>query len=522
MSYSTSLTYAKGRNGHNQDLHYFVDLNHTHQSSFEIPHSICLLDHYDHLILFFECQMGTGGAFVVPLFDIIVILMTLATISDHHKEQILRNNDPYNATRSSLGKRALKLLRFYIKTLKDFDHTEKRLYDLELLRCQFFIVIDQLFVNTSLKNPYASYISCLEQKSGVLGTEFITSTIGKRANFLNTILWTFSNSLQDDRALYTSIHEVWMPIQDIMLDLIELRHDYYIRNEIDKGDGRLEIFKALARSPLARFLTSMDSSRQFSRRFCGYIFIMCDYKSNLKATEELQIYPVHRGEESFSPTFVSRVRYTRDYKLQKSFLMQRRFLKICFRLYLDIPAGFELSSPSFNLEDLVEEISKNLAEFNDIKQFEAFFFANYRQSLHMMPYIAQTTLIRIFSGFIDRSQKKSISLPKVNLVDILNNADSFLTQCISLFQEGFFMLWDIESKNSFILDNMKADTCLIVLLNRMQYLNGKSTLIDSKYYDEFVSSINKNDSERRDIINRHFLGEEVSDFHSVITQLLDI
>lgn len=521
MSYLTSLEFTNGENDSSVP-HYHVDLNHDHLPSYEIPNSMCLLDHYDHLLMFFECQIEKCGHFPVPLFDVIVIIMTLATVSGHYKEHILRNNDPYNIPRQPLNKRALKILGFYVKSIKCFDTTKYNTYNLELLRCQFFIVIDQLFSKDIIGSPYRSYISCLEQKDSVLSNELIVPKLNRDGEFLNMILWTLSNSLQDDPALYTSSHDVWMPLLDIIIDLIELRHDYFMVNEIKERNDKIKWVESLSRSPLARLMRSIDSTKQFMDRFCEHIFIMCSGKSNSRISERVPIHPMYVGENLLSKTFVPRVRYTKDYKLKKSFEMQRKILRAYFKLLLDIPDGHKLESPIANFEDMVYRISKFLAGLDDVEQLKTFFFSGVTQSLHVIPSIAQGTLCQIFSNFLEQSSNKNMSIPELNLVERLDDADSFMLECISLFKKGFFLLWDEGRKRDVIFDCIKADICLLVLVKRLQYLHGRTALIDSKHYDAFVASINENDSNKKHLIKSHFLGKEAPAFDSAIVQFLHV
>lgn len=190
--------------GENDDerLPYYVDVSDDTLFTFEVLNSMCMLDNYDHLLFTLECQSVDEEKFAIPPFDVLLVLMTLTTVSDHYKEPILRQNDPYNTSRGKLSRRAFKILRFYVKMLQKYDLNGGQRPDIELLRCQFFLIIDSLSSNARwarphrrkrrktengviynfdvaeaedselgniIANPYP-YVSCLEQKKAYWGT----------------------------------------------------------------------------------------------------------------------------------------------------------------------------------------------------------------------------------------------------------------------------------------------------------------------------------------------------------------
>lgn len=92
-----SVLYVSPRNG----AHYFVELTEKHLLAFEMLNSMCLLENYDHVLLFLECQFGKSHNLAVIPFDIILVLFTLSTLSEYYKEPILRANDPYNTVQGN-------------------------------------------------------------------------------------------------------------------------------------------------------------------------------------------------------------------------------------------------------------------------------------------------------------------------------------------------------------------------------------------------------------------------------------
>lgn len=246
--------------------HYFVKLTKKRLSHFDVQNSMVLLNSYDNLLLFLESQLyestivnstdSEGDTLTksqglpIPPFDVIMVLFTLVSISSHYLEPQLNQNNPYNITKIDLNKRATKILNMFIHILKDFNTDLYSQYDLELLRCQFFLALDLLtcrsrvlshnrFIfhlnqdnNSSameefLKNPYKSYVSFLDKKGKVFNNPLIYLIFNKRDKFLNFFLWSLANSLSSDVVLYTDAREIWIPLMNILLDLYDLRQNIF-------------------------------------------------------------------------------------------------------------------------------------------------------------------------------------------------------------------------------------------------------------------------------------------------------
>lgn len=550
MSYARSVKYITGRNDAALP-HYFVELTGKTLFTFEVLNSMCLLDHFDHLLFFLESKMCTS-ALPIPPFDIILVLMTLVTVSDHYKAQLLRNNDPYNVSRVSLSKRALKVLRFYLQELKEFDLSKHNRYDLELLRCQFFLAIDYLSSRKAhgtherwkrrknetgvvysfhvvdieiadrkdrFSNPYRSYISCLEQKRSIFGNDLINFKLNHPGEFINMILWTLSNSLQEDCILYVASHDVWMPLLELIVDLFESRQDYFIENEISKDVSKSVFVQRLSESPLSNFLKSIDSI-QFVNRFCEYIFLKCDYPLDNQA-HDTYIHPVYRGENTFLETYIPRTKYSKCYKYKKSFFLRRKIIGTCFRLLSEVPGSHKLISPRMVADDIINGLSTTLAKFNDIEQFEAFFFTeDFSQVLYFMPLIAEDTLTQVYRNVYRFRQNDQI--PALCLVEKLSNVDAFLNECISLFNEGFFMPWKSSSNDEPINEIMKADICLLVLIRYLIYLMGIGAVSSSPSFKKLVLAISRNDVQRKDMASKYGLTSTMPKFRSAISRMLNI
>ncbi|SMN17944.1 similar to Saccharomyces cerevisiae YML023C NSE5 Essential subunit of the Mms21-Smc5-Smc6 complex [Maudiozyma saulgeensis] len=425
MSIATSTEYTSGWNETNNDgsdtPHYLVDLTERHLSNFEILNSLALLQNYENLFTFIECQVygnlvtGSVQALLVPPFDIWLIILTIATVSTASKDEILRENDTYNPSRIPLNKRAIKLLHVYSSILTNFNVKKYNQYDLELLRCQIFIVVDTLlpqtdgniFASTSgrtlrnrvysptfgkLKNPYLSYRDCLQQIDNVLGNKLINAKFSQPGEMINTFIFTLSNSLlgnSDDNTEFLNVTESWLPIFNFLLDMILLRQNYFIENETAKAGSTISptlFTQQLIESPISKFLRIINSA-QFTERFIEYIFIDCpDKKKQSSFVNEVNSNNVLR----LSSTYVTRTFYPPEYVLQRSMSLRRQFTFLAFHLLSIVPGGHTMISPKVDIQTLVQAISVELCSLIDISDYQAFLFSdNLERDIVFIPLLAE-------------------------------------------------------------------------------------------------------------------------------------
>lgn len=510
---------------------YYVDLNDDNLFTFEVLNSMCLLENYDHLLFTLECQAVSSGKFVVPPYDVLLVLMTLVTVSDHYKEPIIRSNDPYNTSRGKLSSRALKILQFYVQILQKNDQDGIKRSDIELLRCQFFLIVDSLSTNARwarlhrrkrrktangviynfevaeedtaesasvVINPYP-YISCLEQKKRILGNDLLNVKLKQPGSFINMILWTLSNSSQEDEALYVDCHEIWMPLLELIVDLFVLRHDFFIKNELTVARESKDdeyVVQILSESPLANFLHLIDSS-QSGISFCQCIFLSCDYKYDDLDTN-IEIHPVYYGENTFSKTFVPRMYFSEIYRMKRSMSLRRKIIGVYCKLLTEVPAGHRLVKPKPNADELIEGLSESLAKFRNIKEFEAFFLTgDLSSSSYFVPLLSEDTLSRLFSNFMmsfEDSRKKTVSL---TLVENLDNIEKFLRECTSFFDRGFFAFSEGPSSDEDLNNIRKADICILALFQHIKYLEGANVITENPYYARFIKAVSQSDSRRK-------------------------
>ncbi|CAB4251858.1 similar to Saccharomyces cerevisiae YML023C NSE5 Essential subunit of the Mms21-Smc5-Smc6 complex [Maudiozyma barnettii] len=430
MSIVTSTEYVNGWNKENNDIpHYLVDLTERHLSNFEVLNSLALLQNYENLFTFIECQVyenlitGSVQTLLVPPFDIWLIILTVATVSTASKDEVLRENDVYNASRIPLNKRAIKILHVYSDILTKFNVKKYNQYDLELLRCQIFIVVDTLLPQTNrnvfgrasgrtlrnqvysptfgeLKNPYLSYRDCLQLIDNVLGNKLINTKFSQPGEMINTFIFTLSNSLQgnfDNNGQFLNVIESWLPIFSFLLDMILLRQNYFIKNEIGKSGSAITptlFTQQLIESPISKFLRIINSV-QFTERFIECIFIDCpDKNKRSNFVNEVNTDNVLK----LSSTYVTRTFYPPEYVLQCSMRLRRQFTFLAFHLLSIVPSGHVMVSPKLNIQTLIRDISLELRSLIDISHFQAFLSPeNLERDIVFIPLLAEG----VFNGLIE-------------------------------------------------------------------------------------------------------------------------
>lgn len=429
MTITDSIKYVKGWNATiNNDEnvpHYFIELTEAHLENFEILNSLCTLNNYESLLTYIESQLdnavviGSDKSLLVPPIDVWVILLTLATVTTISKNELLSENDPYNVSRIPLNKRAVKLLSIYNEILKNFNTDEFNRYDLELLRCQLFLTIESIIPQRSefiratrktrfgnkfqnniifeeLKNPYRSYKDSLKQNDNVLGNKMLNRKLTQHGQLIDTILSTLSNSLcnpsQDNESLFLNAQESWMPLINFILDLILMRQNYFVENEIAINGSKVSATKytqQLMKSPVARFLSIIDSYN-FSKRFAEYIFINCYDHSDHSFGHD----PFNGSNNiQVSNIFVPRICYPLEYRIGNAMELRRKLINICFHLLSVVPEGHKLLLRGIETEYLVKNLTAELCNFTDLKYFQIFLFTeHFKRDIIFLPLLAEEIL----------------------------------------------------------------------------------------------------------------------------------
>lgn len=534
---------------------FFVGLSEDRLSTFEVLNSMCLLDNYDHLLFTLECQMINEKSFAVPPFDVLLVLMTLVTVSEHYKEPVMRANDPYNTSRGKLNRRALKILRFYVRILQTSDALGGNHPDTELLRCQFFLIVDSFSSNAKwahphrrkrrrtesgvvynfdaveteeaeskgvIPNPYRAYVSCLEQKKRILGNDLLSLRLRQPGSFINMILWTLSNSLQDDKVLYIDSHEVWIPLLELIVDLFVLRHDFFLKHELkssEKAKDKFHVVQLLSESPLANFLHLIESS-QSGLSFCQCIFLSCDYKSD-DLDISIELHSVYYGENTLSKTFVPRTSFSKAYKIKRSMSLRRKIIGTYCKLLTEVPTGHRLIKPKPNADELINDISDSLARFRNLEEFESFFRAdNLTTASYFVPLIAEDTLRHLIFHFkrdIERLEAERLTL---SLVENLDNVGEFLNEWIRLFRQGFFVPPERQLSAQELVEIKKADICMLALFEYISYLEGVAVVKANAKFHDFIEAINCNDRKRERALSENTPNLTLPRLRSLLLKLL--
>lgn len=494
--------------------HYLVKLTGKHISQFEIQNSLVHLDSFNDLLLFLECQLYiddpldyTDSGTVrkeerkrdlpVPPFDVVLVLLTLVSASEHYLEPQLRLNDPYNLTRSSLNKRAIKLLECYVNILKDFNTTLYSQYDLELLRCQFFIGLDSLTCRSRLsiygkgntfstnstdgsnnrgvliKNPYKSYVSVFDEKDRILNNLMIHILLNQPDRFRNMIMWTLYNSLSDNDILYTDVINIWIPFMNIILDVYDLRQKYFLRNEITKV-RKVVFVQRLMTSPLSQFFSFIENFGSANLSFANCIFTNCNYKDGEKSDSDYS-NPLYFKEDRMVRTFVPRIEYPMEYKLKKSMQLRKKLLASCFQLLYPLPKKHFMTLLRMSSSEIISNVVQCLCNFKDIHQFEAFFeIYDLRSELAFMPLICEKTIEQLTRP----TQETSF-----NLVDSIISLNAFIKEWERAIKVNFdFIVDNIDERFQFFRLK-KIEVCLSVLFRFFELLMKKTLISESKYMD---------------------------------------
>ena len=540
MSSSNSVKYVKGWST-NTDFdpeapHYFVNLSEKHLYNFEVLNALTLLGNYENLLTYIEIQVQQvlssdkkGEELLVPPFDIWVILLTIATVTNVSKDQVLNESDVYNQSRMSLNKRALKLLSIYSRILIDFDTEKYNQYDLELLRCQIFLLLDMILPGSEgnaisssmtrtlrvkiyspayaeLRNPYTSYKDCLQQLDSILGNKLIHKKLTQPGEMANLLLFTFSNSLpvqQDNKAQFLTVYESWILIFPFLFEMITLRQNYYIENETNKNDAPIEpalFVQRLIESPIARYFRVIDSA-QFIQRFIEYVFVDCpDHKNQTRFVNEVN------DPKGFkiSNTYMERIFYPSDYTLERSMSLRRHFAFLGFHLLSVVPNGCNLISPRMEINNFINEMAIELYNLRDITHFASFLYSdNLERDIIFIPLLIETVFKKLLSERLELFHIEGCAKPyQPEFVNTIGDFTMAVTEC----KTALNLLYIKEEKGSKAIKQeeyelkLKGFICVMVMFNFYRFVNANRT--DVLYCPESIELYNSIDD-----LRLHFHGQ---------------
>lgn len=496
--------------------HYFVKLTKRQISHFDVQNSMVLLDSYDNLLFFLESQLyetslvnnidserGTimkSQELPIPPFDVIMVLFTLVSVSNHYLEPQLNQNNPYNITRIDLNKRAAKILNMFIHILKDFDTDLYTQYDLELLRCQFFMALDLLTCrsrvlkhnrftfhlnhdNSSsaleefLKNPYKSYVSFLDKKGKIFNNPLIYLIFNRRDKFLNIFLWSLSNSLSNDMVLYTDAREIWIPLMNILLDLYDLRQKYFLKNEVIKMRKQLFVQK-LMESPLSQFFSFVNRVENFSLTLIEYIFVNCEFTTNTNIDKDW-IKPVFFKENHFVKGYINRFKYNKKFQLQESMKLRKKILSHCFQLLLALPPNHVMPLMKMKTEEVLSSIALLLQNFSDLEQFKAFFqIYDLKMELAFMPLVIEKTINKLTADMCWKP---------FDLVNRIISLTDFINEWINVVEVYLIVSLELAMESSQYICLRKIEICLYFLFGYFELIIHEDTIRKSGYMNKIIN-----------------------------------
>lgn len=476
---------------------YNVGLTTESLSVFEVLNSLCVVENYDQLLYYLEARRS---ALAVPPADVLIVMMTLSVIPDFGAANLEAEMDPYNVGRASLATRSIKLLRHFTDILLSEHAEEENHYSLALLRSQFFIMLDQLSLRgitstrvrerdftkrrktnsgvlleaspsifrddqspplLSFKNPYPSYVSCLEHRPEVLKNMPITSKLSQEGEFWNCVGWALYASLSDDSHIYER-SKVWFAVLSVLFDAFEMRNKYSIDSETDPTANNAARLSFIERSPLVALFRSLNS-QGLIQAFCDILFLGCSYE----LAGKLRVHCVYPKELMQVDTYVPKLLARTSCKFTQSMSFRHRLLSLFLTMLRSIPEGVEFSKPCLSEAGFVRHLGKVLSSFEDTSQLKQFFsVTNPYEFLDYMPLFAQAAA--------NESLKAFDANYTLSLVEKLANNDLVIEELGNVFEAGFPPLDEnYDSRpEQFYSSIEKCDIFLLVILRYWEYIHG--------------------------------------------------
>ncbi|SCW02788.1 LAFE_0F14290g1_1 [Lachancea fermentati] len=499
--------------------HYHVELTEDYLLEFEMLNSLCSVESYDQLFFFFESNMNRRRL-PVPPSDVIIVILTLAAMGEHYKDRALRAKDPYNVARVGIPVRAVKLLRGLLRILEEFEVELYDRYALELLRCQFLIVSDHLspaavnpktFRNErdpqkrrktnsgvllestkSMKdadqswfsNNYSSYVSVLDHKSKILNCTPLTAKLSQEGEFWNCVAWALYTSMSENPHEYYC-GRAWLPILEVIFDLYDLRHAYFMNFELDKDQNTRGLSRSLEKCPILGVFKVL-SSQNLQTALCDYLFIGCKYSLMGK----ILVHSPYHNEIDTSTTYISHNDVSNEYKLKKTMALRRQILRLFFKLLQSLSPGVNII-PHVDEDCFFKDLAETLQSFESSEQLKSFFFTStINLDISFLPMLAQHTLKQITGqlGFeVD-----------MFIADNLGGDDVVLKELLEEFTIGLPRFNpDYEEPREKVYKSIEiCDLCVVVLLRYLIYVHGTAALKKVDVFEGFLKAVKDNDKYR--------------------------
>ncbi|SCV03608.1 LAME_0H11782g1_1 [Lachancea meyersii CBS 8951] len=500
---------------------YHVKLTADHQRVFELLNSLCAVENYGQLLSYLEARLRSGlnETLVVPPADVLIVLMTLTVIPDSGTSDLVVKVDPFSVAKTSVSSRSLKILHQLVKALQKLELQHH--YNIQLLRCQFFILLDHLNSvdpqpsplarrrasdkrrktnsrvvieetpslgaaggigsasnnSTRYRNPYTTYVSVLEHRCEVFKNVILTTTLGRQGEFWNSVTWALVSSISEDTHLFERSKQ-WTQLLSLIFDLFELQNDYYYK--LNSNSGTSEFTK---KSPLLRLFRSLDTYDIYTA-FCDILLVGLEYSN----AGSLNVHAVYAKELKTPSTYVSRTGASQPLKFIESMAFRHRLLRLFTALSRSLP---EQSKDILSEAEFIKTLSRFLSRTENLTQLKQFFcVAELAPFLELMPHIAQATLNECLLDFESHKQ--------LSLVDVLGGDDTMIKELIEVFGTEFPPL-DEEydgRRETFSMSIERCDICLLVILRYWEFVHKSSHLKTRQCLPELAQAIHVNDQKR--------------------------
>ncbi|SCV01393.1 LAMI_0G11210g1_1 [Lachancea mirantina] len=483
---------------------YHVDLTHESLVDFEEMSTLCALESYDKILFFLESNMGLPRM-GVPSSDVVIVLLTLATMCGAKSEMALKANDPYGVGRISLPVRCLKLLMQYVEILAGRSDYEFDPYYFKLLRCQFFNVADYI-LNWDLEHEKFTSKQKIKETEGfattynyigifehgdrkVLKRETLSSKLRARQSLQNCVAWALKLSSSSDDAL-SAVGITWIQILNVLFELFELRCICLQKcgKKDDERDDSLKI------SWLTAFLRSFGVH---NHSLCDLVFIGCEFTGQQVVPSD----PIYREDPEKN---IKRLRADHQmndlsvYSYAQSMRLRHQILRVVFQVLRCLPEGGTRFS---NEHSVIADVAHTLLNFQNMAHLKMF--------LGTIDFNKDNAC---FSKFVEKALfdklkdlRIDVSSPLTEMgcyEDLLAQLSGFLKGSASIFTSRRQDMMN-EVNRSLAL----VDLLVLVLLKVHIYKKGRTGIKNGLAFRSFMKALRLNDKMRHQFESRNELAE---------------
>lgn len=336
----------------------------------------------------------------------------------------------------------------------------------------------------SFRNPYTSYVSCLEHKPEIFNCAPLTSRLSQEGEFWNSVAWAMYASLSEDSHTYER-GKVWMSLLTLIFDAFTLRNLYNDNNETRVDDGSAQ---KVENSPLARLFNAL-SPWNLKTVFCDVLFLGCDYG----LASKLHVHPVYPKELKVVNTYVSRTSASSSYRLLESVKFRHRLMNLFFSFAKPDPWPKELETSKMSTsQNYFWYMGEVLDSFENLSQLKCFLSTTHLESFaQYLPYVAQSALSQKFAYF-DSPYKLDLSTVRHD-----ESGTQMTKMLTDAFEAGFPPIREDydQSQKELYKAIEKCDIYLLVLLRYWVYISNPY-MCSSVSFDVIKTLAGSNDLRR--------------------------